>query len=125
VGPFGTDENRLLTWGIPMALLVLGAVNVPKILPERPFRLLGDASYSLYLTQFCVIGPCARALAPLASPNTSFAFIAALIVVACAVGVATYLLVEAPLTSALRGLLEKRSSQCTSPSASGIAVTRN
>ena len=108
-----------------MALLVLGAVNVPKILPERPFRLLGDASYSLYLTQFCVIGPATRVLAPLASPNASFALVAALMVIACIVGISTYLLIEAPLTRALRELLEKNGSERTSAAAPEITVTRN
>ncbi|MEJ1961703.1 MAG: acyltransferase [Gammaproteobacteria bacterium] len=113
-GPYGTDLNRALTWGAPMALLVLGAVNVPKILPDRPFRLLGDASYSLYLSQFCVVGPCARLLAPLAGRNDAkLLAVAALIVVACAIGVATYYFIEAPLTKALRAMLEKRSASAS------------
>ena len=35
LGPLETEANRLMCWGMPMALLVLGSVNAPTILPGR------------------------------------------------------------------------------------------
>lgn len=108
MGPLGTEANRMLSWGVPMALLVLGAVSVPRILPDRPFQLLGDASYSLYLTQFCVIGPGARMLGRLVGDGSvKWVTVVILVALACIVGVATYSLVERSVTKGLRSLLER------------------
>ncbi|WP_246732717.1 MULTISPECIES: acyltransferase family protein [Rhizobium] len=54
-----TGFIRLLTWGVPSAFIVSGALIaeraalVPKI---KRLKILGDASYSLYLTHMITIG---------------------------------------------------------------------
>jgi exopolysaccharide production protein ExoZ len=108
LGPLETDANRLVCWGVPMALLVLGSVNAPTILPGRAFRVLGDASYSIYLTQFCTIAPAAAVV------NSVFHGAAgkvlatvALIAVAVGGGVVAYGLVERPLTRVVKGALSR------------------
>ena len=106
LGPLETDANRWVCWGMPMALLVLGSVNAPTILPGRPFRLLGDASYSIYLTQFCTIAPAAAVLnSVLHGPAQKIVATIALIAVAVGGGLVAYALVERPLTRWLKGAL--------------------
>ncbi len=53
---FVTDpvEQRVILWGLPSALIVLGAVYLPEV-RWRPAAYLGAASYSIYLTQVFVI----------------------------------------------------------------------
>ena len=109
LGPLETDANRLVCWGVPMALLVLGSVNAPTILPGRAFRVLGDASYSIYLTQFCTIAPAAAVV------NSVFHGAAGkvlatvgLIAVAVGGGVVAYGLVERPLNWWVKGVLGSR-----------------
>jgi exopolysaccharide production protein ExoZ len=97
LGPMSTNESRALLWGIPMACVFAGCVNLPAFLPNRPFALLGDASYSIYLTQFCTIGPAVRLLKPLASEDLHIAVGAGIALLAVAIGVLTYYLVERPL----------------------------
>lgn len=49
----GADVPRILGWGVPAAMIVSGAVLWEKYRGVRelvPLRILGDASYSLYLT---------------------------------------------------------------------------
>ena len=104
LGPLETDANRLVCWGVPMALLVLGSVNAPTILPGRAFRVLGDASYSIYLTQFCTIAPAAVVVNSVfhGAAGKVFATVA-LIAVAVGGGVVAYGLVERPLTRWVKG----------------------
>jgi exopolysaccharide production protein ExoZ len=49
---------RLIRWGVPGALLVAGSVFAESIFKNRsfaPLRLLGDASYSIYLWHILAI----------------------------------------------------------------------
>lgn len=108
VGPLETDVNRFVCWGLPMALLVLGSVNAPTLLPDRVFRRLGDASYSIYLTQFCTIAPGAAVLnSILQGPAQKFLATIVLAAVAIGGGVAAYLLVERPVTRWAKGALSR------------------
>lgn len=48
-----TEGNRFLYWGVPSALIVAGAIFLERTAGFRQFRLfevLGDASYSIYLS---------------------------------------------------------------------------
>ena len=45
---------RLLIWGVPGCLMVLGAINA-KQLQSKLFILLGDSSYTIYLIQVFTI----------------------------------------------------------------------
>ncbi|MBF9770395.1 acyltransferase family protein [Enterobacter asburiae] len=45
------DYSRLLTWGIPAFVIVWSALSLEGVIPHnRTFLLLGDSSYSLYLS---------------------------------------------------------------------------
>jgi exopolysaccharide production protein ExoZ len=98
-GPLENDPNRFLCWGLPLALLVYASINAPTLLPRRTFRVLGDASYSIYLTQFCTIAPAAGMLnAILHSPVQKVLATLVLVVVAIGAGVVAYYLAERPVT---------------------------
>jgi len=112
LGRFGTDGNRVLTWGLPLALLVLGAVNLPRPGGSRIMRwaiALGDASYSIYLTQFLVLPAAALVLGHLlghaSGPLGQWVFVTGLVAASLAGGVGTYYVVEKPLLRASKGLL--------------------
>lgn len=106
LGPLETDVNRFVCWGIPMALLVLGSVDAPTILPSRAFRILGDASYSIYLTQFCTIAPAAAVLnSVLQGSAQKILATVTLAAVAVGGGLVAYALAERPLTRWVKGAL--------------------
>ena len=112
LGRLGSDGNRVLTWGLPLAALVLGVVNLPVPRESRIMRwgiALGDASYSIYLTQFLVL-PAAgliigHLLGHVRRPLEDCVFVAGLVAAALAAGVGTYYIVERPLLHASKGLL--------------------
>ena len=92
---------RCLAWGVPAALVVAGALGLEEAgrVPFLPWlRRLGDASYATYLTHTLVQDTAVPLLRPLPLPVAS-----PLAVFACmAVGWATYMLVEQPLSRWLR-----------------------
>lgn len=90
---------RVLLFGPPAALLVWGALQVERVLPDRlcrPFVFLGDASYSLYLT---------HASTMLLAKQLGVAVDFVLIAVAIAGAVGVYLGLERPWLRRCRGLL--------------------
>ena len=104
---------RPLVWGVPAALLVLGAValegQVGRRLPGW-LLLLGSASYSIYLMQSFVFPPMHFVLNQLmpglvhARPvGAGVLMMATGVVVTSVVGVATYLGVERPMTEFFKG----------------------
>jgi exopolysaccharide production protein ExoZ len=122
VGPYETESNRLLTWGLPLALFALGAINIA--LPRRnvivrSLGLIGDASYSIYLTQFIVLPPAALLLAhvlpDLHGVLPSFVFVVAVIVVAVLVGITSFYLLEKPMLRASTGLLARKQRSAARP----------
>jgi exopolysaccharide production protein ExoZ len=98
--------------GLALAVLVLGVVNLPVPRDSRIMRwgiALGDASYSIYLTQFLVL-PAAgliigHLLGHVRRPLEDCVFVAGLVAAALAAGVGTYYIVERPLLHASKGLL--------------------
>jgi exopolysaccharide production protein ExoZ len=114
VGRLGTDDNRVLTWGLPLAMVALGAVNWPLPGGEPVVRSLtafGDASYSIYLTQFLALPPAAKLLTHLfgepTPPLKSALCILTLIAISLGVGLSTYRLIEIPLTRAAKRTLTR------------------
>ena len=94
--------HRLLRFGTASSLLVGSVALFDGRLPlrvPRPVTLLGDASYSIYLTHVIVIrlGDTSKSFVAFSTyhPNLGFAFLLLCIVV---VGVASYVFVEKPLT---------------------------
>lgn len=80
--------QRVIVWGIPAALLVYGLVQFEGPV-WRPLSYLGDASYSIYLTNLATL-----ILLPVAWPISAAA--------AIAVGAGAYQFVERPLLAAAR-----------------------
>jgi exopolysaccharide production protein ExoZ len=98
VGDAGTP--RILMWGIPAGLLVAGCVFNERrwrgVIPG-PLRLVGDASYSIYLLQLLALKQFATrwSLAGFEHPDL---FIPVALLFATLAGVAHHGIVERPLT---------------------------
>jgi exopolysaccharide production protein ExoZ len=114
LGLLGGDRNRALMWGVPLALLVAGSLDLPALLHGRArefSRLLGDASYSLYLVQFVTLPPAAAVLGQvvrrLPLPIGAAVFVAGLAAIAVCAGLATYYCAERPILLAARGWLKR------------------
>jgi exopolysaccharide production protein ExoZ len=95
------DLWRPMVWGVPAALVVAGAISVeadggwPR---WRWLGLLGDASYSLYLTHTLTIGALAMTIGAWNPPL----FIPLAMIVAVVGGLASYVLIERPLQERFR-----------------------
>ena len=115
LGRWGTDANRVLTWGVPLTLLTMGAINTQSLGPaalRRAVTAVGDASYSLYLTQFLVLPPAAIITWWLlgglrTTPTGAVMFVASLMVMATLTGLLSYHLIEKPVTKTTRRLLSR------------------
>jgi len=95
------DLWRPMVWGAPSALLVAGAVSIEADggWPAIPgLKLLGDASYSIYLVHTLAIGALAVTIGAWNPPL----FIPLAMVVAVIAGLACWALVERPLIRTLR-----------------------
>jgi peptidoglycan/LPS O-acetylase OafA/YrhL len=103
---------RTLVWGVPAALLLAGAVLGPE--PDfrwlaRPARVLGDASYALYLIHPIVGGAVIRGcLAMSLSGDQLSAAVVAGIPVAILLSLAVFHYFERPMMRLLLRLLERR-----------------
>lgn len=97
----GWPLSRFLLWGVPAAMIVLGALAFEPARERawmRPFSVLGDASYSLYLTHVLVVATVIRLVG-----TESLALVLLLsFLLAVAVGVACFHLVERPAMRWLR-----------------------
>jgi exopolysaccharide production protein ExoZ len=97
-------QPRLIAWGLPAIMLVAGALileaagGVPHL---RLLRLIGDSSYSLYLTHGLVLSVLGKVMVH------SWLFSLAGIFLATGVGIVFWRLLEMPLTNTLRKLLAK------------------
>ena len=94
---------RAIYWGLPALSLVTGALCLEGAGLVRCWRLpkaVGDGSYSVYLFHVFVVAACARLLgwAPTAVR------VAGTLVASAAAGYLLFLVLERPLTGALRGL---------------------
>ena len=96
--------RRVLVWGIPGALLVLSAVALESRFPfsrQRFLLLLGDASFSLYLTHTFIV-PAVRVLFAQLQLEGAFAellFFAAALLICLGVAILFHLYVELPVLS--------------------------
>jgi len=99
------DWRRLCGWGLPMAAILAAAVLGPRELPawSRPAAaLLGDASYSLYLTHPFILVAIETVWLHTIGPRHLVAFIITVIVVALCAAVGVNKLIERPFTRALQ-----------------------
>ncbi len=104
------EHARLLLWGVPGAALLLAAISLEPWVAAGSWRLprlLGDASYSLYLSHTFVVPAFGVLIARVGfggALGAGIAFVSA-IAFSVAVGIAIYLFVERPIT---RGLIRWR-----------------
>jgi exopolysaccharide production protein ExoZ len=136
LGEQETPESQVLTWGLPLAILVQGAVYIPVRDPggvKRIFTIIGDASYSIYLTQFIVIPAVTAGLQHFLAGNSGMwvncIFVGAIVLCTLVVGVANYYLVELPIMRGFRILLQRgrrglSSSAATPPGMAGRSEDR-
>jgi peptidoglycan/LPS O-acetylase OafA/YrhL len=101
-GPPSLDM-RFFLWGLPAIAVVFAALSFPDVKGRlgRPLELLGDASYSIYLSHLFVIAALFMVMhrVGLASPGL---FITMAVVVSLAVGTVSYRFIELPLLRAAR-----------------------
>jgi peptidoglycan/LPS O-acetylase OafA/YrhL len=103
-------------WGTPAAMIVLGCVMLERHVRMPRLRLpcvLGDASYSLYLSHGMVLSALGQAwrMSHLAAiPFGLPLFVLTAVVVSCGVAVAAFKLLECPMTATLRAAWAARPS---------------
>jgi peptidoglycan/LPS O-acetylase OafA/YrhL len=98
------DLRRVIGWGVPAACILASVVLGPLALPpwsEKVAALLGDASYSLYLTHPFVIIAMKRAWLVTFGTDHLLAWVVLVLLLTVAFSVAVNKLVERPLTLAL------------------------
>lgn len=102
---------RVLVWGVPACLIVAGALTVgpPNNKLTRFAVLLGDASYTLYLTHVFVMLVYARLLktTPLGRVDQRFV-VPVVILGAIATALLAHIFLERPFLSLIRGLTGRK-----------------
>lgn len=94
-------DSRVILWGLPSIFIVYGVICSPQI-EIKIGKLLGDASYSIYLIQILSIPVYYKFLSVLnIKMNNDLLVIVCLIATAIG-GVALYLLVEKPMINFLK-----------------------
>ena len=106
-------NNRLVRWGLPAALIVLGIVVLDLTRPRARKGLLvalGDASYSAYLLHLFVVIVVAQVLLPVAGTSALGVALTFPAVVGgtALISAVSYKLIEIPARDLLRRLLPKR-----------------
>jgi peptidoglycan/LPS O-acetylase OafA/YrhL len=111
---FLPPQDRLLTFGIPAALIVAGAVfgtPIPGTRVVRALVLLGDASYALYLTHPLMTRLCATSLRRLVGleqgPQQTLYILVAL-AASVTLALVIHLAVERPIMTGLQRLWARR-----------------
>lgn len=112
VNPFG--PLRALYWGVPGMLMVLGVIIVEingKMFKSRILHMLGDASYSIYLTHILALGIYRVLWSKMVEPEATViqmsGFILGGLLVTIIAGLAFHFLIEKPLTRFLQQRLVK------------------
>lgn len=109
-GATANDMLRVLGWGVPSALLLIGTISGPLPLgkyADRALVNLGDASYALYLLHPFAIMACLRAAgyAGYTGPAGMILFITGTFLVAAIGSMIAHKLVEKPVTRWLASLV--------------------
>lgn len=93
--------SRVILWGLPSVFIVYGAVAAPQI-KSKVGKLLGDASYSIYLIQMLTI-PVFYKLIVVLGIELSNDFLALVCLIATAIaGTLMYLFIEKPITHLIK-----------------------
>lgn len=108
--PWNASSERLFTWGIAAALLVLGALWMEpwtdRIRLAAPLSFLGDASYSIYLSHTFVVPAGVMALYKL-GVRDSLVVIPLVLLAVVAAGGLSYVWIERPMTNFLKRIFFK------------------
>lgn len=119
--PYAFYWDRLIYWGVPSMLIVAAAVFLDRrglSLNSPGLRLLGDASYSIYLTHFAIVHVAVRMLGRIpALKGDVWLSSAILLAASVAGGVAFHLLVEKPAIRMFRRLVGRLKAR---PASSGV-----
>ena len=105
------DSARIVYWGLPAFFLVIGAVCMDAAgkTPQSPlWRLLGDASYAIYLIHYLVLGLVRFLWGQFALKNLFSDILLILFAVGLSLvaSIGFYLLIEKPASARLRHMLE-------------------
>ena len=102
--PYALSDKSAFASLLPAVAIVLGAVGIGRDHRVRYHwfpALLGDASYSIYLTHFLsleLVGVLwIRVFGDAASPEAAIGFAACSMIAVCAVAILAYRLIERPL----------------------------
>jgi exopolysaccharide production protein ExoZ len=102
--PFEIPRTRLLAWGIPAVLIVTAGLSLDlrgQSIAYRFLKLMGDASYSIYLTHILTLGVLRTVWSRLGlierDLGSAIAFLAVSVAVSVLVGIAIYYMVEVPM----------------------------
>jgi exopolysaccharide production protein ExoZ len=105
------DTLRPFVWGLPAAMAIVGFVSLERngtVAIIHPLLLLGDASYSIYLTHLFTVGLVSLAWTKFGLPFDgpwAISFIIIAFIGSAVVGLVTYFTVEDPLLNVLRSKL--------------------
>jgi exopolysaccharide production protein ExoZ len=105
-----SEGLRPLAWGLPAAIAIFGIVSLEQtgVVRKIPALLvLGDASYSIYLTHLFVVGLVEMTWTKLGLPFSGIAaitFIASASVASALGGIVTYRFLERPILRILRSI---------------------
>ena len=111
-----SNIDRTLLWGVPAFFIVLSALILDRLSIRVPsiIRLLGDASYSIYLTHFFVTQMLVKLAGRLhlANPVSIALFLLISLLAVGLVGVLVHHAIERPLTKIVQqllGIVDRRS----------------
>jgi exopolysaccharide production protein ExoZ len=109
--PFKTPESRFLIWGLPALLVVSAGLALEprgRFVSHGSLKLMGDASYSIYLTHILTLGVLRTAWRWLGliehDPVSAWTFLIVSIAVSALAGIAVYYVVEIPMLRFFRRL---------------------
>jgi len=104
LSPFEAPQTRLLVWGVPAILIVTASLSLDlrgQFISNGFLKLMGDASYSIYLTHILTLGVLRTVWSRLGlverELDSALVYLAASTAVSTLVGIAVYYLVETPL----------------------------
>ena len=94
-------DSRIIMWGLPSIFIVYGVISAPQI-KSKVGKLLGDASYSIYLIQMLSIPVYYKFLSALNIQMNNDLLVIACLVATAMGGVVMYLILEKPMISFLK-----------------------
>ena len=94
-------ENRVILWGLPSIFIVYGVVAAPQI-NSKLGKLLGDASYSIYLIQVFSIPIFYKLLVALNIQLSNDVLALACLIATAIAGTVMYLFIEKPMTHLIK-----------------------